>query len=106
MRDLLGAVVGGGVVGAPMRAFVPQHLLVGAARAWNVSSVPEVPGGAAGTSDGRCPGPLRINRKRTQKQSRRGWPAAPILTSRRTCCLGAPIALLWRFRELTEDLDS
>ena len=24
----------------------------------------------------------------------------PILTSRRACCLGAPIALLWRFREL------
>ena len=30
----------------------------------------------------------------------------PILTSRRTCCLGAPIALLWRFRELPEDLAS
>ena len=28
----------------------------------------------------------------------------PTLTSRRTCCLGAPIALLWRFRELPEDL--
>jgi len=27
----------------------------------------------------------------------------PILTSRRTCCLGAPTALLWRFRELPED---
>ena len=30
----------------------------------------------------------------------------PILTSRRMCCLGAPIALLWRFRELPEDLAS
>ena len=27
----------------------------------------------------------------------------PILTLRRMCCLGAPIALLWRFRELPED---
>ena len=30
----------------------------------------------------------------------------PILTLRRMCCLGAPIALLWRFRELPEDLAS
>ena len=30
----------------------------------------------------------------------------PILTSRHMCCLGAPIALLWRFRELPEDLAS
>ncbi len=30
----------------------------------------------------------------------------PILTSRRMCCLGVPIAVLWRFRELPEDLAS
>ena len=30
----------------------------------------------------------------------------PILTSRHMCCLGAPIALLWRFCELPEGLAS
>ena len=28
---------------------------------------------------------------------------APVLTLRRTCCLGGSIALLWRFRELPKD---
>ena len=30
----------------------------------------------------------------------------PILALRRMCCLGAPIALLWRFREQPENLAS
>jgi hypothetical protein len=36
----------------------------------------------------------------------RGFNLRGALTLRRMCCLGAPIALLWRFRELLEDLAS
>ena len=49
--------------------------------------------------------PSRHFAERLHPKSRRGWPA-PILTSSRMCCLGADIALLWRFRELPEDLAS
>ena len=52
-------------------------------------------------------GPERHFSERLHPKSRRGWPAtSPRSTLRRMCCLGAPIALMWRFHELPEDLAS